>query len=274
MRIKDMVYIFRMVGGEKLKWHGRYHAHGFDEYEIHYFIEGKGIFLSNEARITLHPGLLTLTRPCEFHSILPEEVSLPITYYAILFEAEDDDPEDRAALRLLDKAATGMVTRSCPNLEPRDRFLFDELHRLSRAERPSEKKAESFLLLSQLYRWYGDIAESGQVKPPRNERIEKAVTLMARLLKDKVGMDRIASKLGLSEEHFIRVFKAEIGMTPFQFYTRLKIEAACGQLVSSTLSIGRIAEEFAFENQFHFARVFKKCTGLSPTDYRKTYLQV
>jgi len=273
MRIKDMVYVFRMVAGEKLKWHGRYHAHSFDEYEIHYFIEGKGIFLSNETRLPLHPGLLTLTRPCEFHSILPEEVSLPVTYYAILFEAEVDNPDDAAAIRLLDKAATGIFARSCPSLEPRDRFLFDELHRLSRAAGPSEKKAESFLLLSQIYRWYGDRAEGGQEKPPRNERIGKAIALMARLLKDKVGMDEIAAKLGLSEEHFIRVFKAEIGMTPFQYYTRLKIEAASGQLVGSTLSIGRISEEFAFENQFHFARVFKKCTGLSPTDYRNTYLQ-
>lgn len=268
-----MVYVFRMVGGEKLKWHGRYHAHGFTEYEIHYFIEGKGIFLSNTARLPIHPGTLTLTRPGEFHSILPEEVALPITYYAILFEAEDDNAEDAAALKLLDKAATGIFSRSCPRLEPRDRFLFDELHHLSRAEGPSEKKAESYLLLSQIYRWYGARTEGGQEKPLRNERVEKAVTLMARFLTDKVGMDEIAAKLGLSEEHFIRVFKVALGTTPFQYYTRLKIEAACGRLVGTNLSIGRIAEEFAFENQFYFARIFKKCTGLSPSEYRKTYLQ-
>jgi len=269
-----MVYVFRMVGGEKLKWHGRYHAHGFTEYEIHYFTEGKGIFLSNTARLSINPGTLTLTRPCDFHSILPEEVALPITYYAILFEAEEGSAEDTEALRLLDKAATGIFARSCPSLEPRDRFLFDELHRLSRAEDQTGKKAESYLLLSQIYRWYGDRTEGGQEKPLRNERIEKAVTLMARFLKEKVGMGEIAAKLGLSEEHFIRTFKVALGITPFQYYTRLKIEAACGQLVGTNVPIGRIAEEFAFENQFNFARTFKKCTGLSPSEYRKTYLQI
>lgn len=274
MRIRDVVYVYRLVGGEKLAWHGRYHAHGAKEYEFHYFIEGQGAFLANRTRLALEPGKLTLTRPREFHSILPEAVSRPITYYAVLFEPEEGSSDDAEALNLLELAATGKKALAPRGLEGRDRFLFEELHRLSRADDESGRRAASYQLLSLIYRWFGDRAAGEIEGPPRNEHTEKALSLMARALRDKLGMEDLAAKLGLSEEHFIRLFRAELGMTPFQYYTRLKIEAACGLLTGGTLQVGGVAEYFGFENQFHFARVFKKCTGLSPTEYRRTYAHV
>jgi AraC-like DNA-binding protein len=266
MRIKDVVYVYRLVGGEKLAWHGRYHAHGADEYEFHYFIEGQGAFLSNRTRITLDPGTLTLTRPREFHSILPEAVSRPITYYAVLFEPEADSADDAEAVGLLERKA---VAHRAP--ESRDRFLFEELHRLSRAADESGKRAASYQLLSLIYRWFGDRPAAESSGTPRSDHTEKALALMSKSLRERLGMEDLAARLGLSEEHFIRLFRAELGMTPFQYYTRLKIEAACGLLTGGNPAIGTVSEYFGFENQFHFSRVFKKCTGLSPSEYRRTY---
>lgn len=273
MRIKDVVYVYRLVGGEKLSWHGRYHAHGASEYEFHYFTEGQGGFLSNRARMAIEGGRLFLTRPREFHSILPEAVSRPITYYAVLFEPEEGSAEDAAALGLLDREIEGADRgAAAPRiLDARDRFLFEELHRLSRAEDDFGKRAASYQLLSLIYRWYGHREGEASAPSPRTDYTEKALAIMSRSLRDKLGMEDLSAKLGLSEEHFIRVFRTELGMSPFQYYTRLKIEAASGLLTSGTLAVGAVADYFGFENQFHFARVFKKCTGLSPTEYRSTY---
>lgn len=272
MKIKDVVYVYRLVGGEKLAWHGRYHAHSPGEYEFHYFLEGSGAFLSNRARLALEPGILLLTRSREFHSILPEAVSRPITYYAVLFEAEIDSDEDAEALGLLETAATEGASPRV--LDPRDRFLFEELHRLFRVENENLRRAASYQLLSLIYRWYGR-REGGLPRPvARNEHVEKALSLMARSLREKLGMDDLSDRLGLSEEHFIRIFRGELGMTPFQYYSRLKVEAASGLLMSTRLSIGEVSEYFGFENPFHFSRVFRKCTGLSPGEYRKAYVQL
>ncbi len=265
MRIKDVVYVYRLVGGEKLAWHGRYHAHGAAEYEFHCFLEGQGSFLSNRTRAALEPGKLTLTRPREFHSILPEALEKPITYYAVLFEAEPDSADDDAALALLE------ADRTPRSLDPRDRFLFEELHRLSRAADEHGRRAASYQLLSLVHRWYGRAAAAEPEGGRRREQTEKALGLMQRGLREKLGTAELAERIGLSEEHFIRLFRAELGMTPFQYYTRLKVEAACGLLTGGVMTVGSIADYFGFENQFHFARVFRKCTGLSPTEYRRTY---
>lgn len=272
MRIKDVVYVYRLVGGEKLAWHGRYHAHGPGEYELHYFLEGHGAFLSNRARLPLEPGMLMLTRSREFHSILPEAVARPITYYAVLFEADPSSAEDQDAIGLLERSTS--EANASRILDPRDRFLFEELHRLFRMEDENGRRAASYQLLSLIYRWYGRRGEAAAAATTRSEHTEKALALMTRALREKLGMEELAGRLGLSEEHFIRIFRTELGMTPFQYYSRLKAEAASGLLMSTRMSVGEVSDYFGFENPFHFSRVFKKCTGLSPAAYRKAYVQV
>jgi AraC-like DNA-binding protein len=173
-----------------------------------------------------------LTRPREFHSILPEAVSRPITYYAVLFEPEEGSAEDAEALALLERAAADGNAAGLRSPEARDRFLFEELHRLSRVEHDGGRRAASHQLLSLIYRWFGDRPAEEADAAPRNEHTERALALMSRALREKLGMEDLAAKLALSEEHFIRLFRADLGMTPFQYYTRLKIEAACGLLTS------------------------------------------
>jgi AraC-like DNA-binding protein len=94
---------------------------------------------------------------------------------------------------------------------------------------------------------------------------------MENSLREKLNVAELSGRLGLSEEHFIRLFHRRLGITPFQYFTRLKIEAASSYLSEGRLPIQSVADHFGFENPFHFSRIFKKCTGLSPTEYRRTF---
>jgi len=134
-------------------------------------------------------------------------------------------------------------------------------------------RAAEHLLLSLLYRWY-DKASPPSAAPnagARNEHVEHALALMEKSVKEKLSTEAIAEKLGLSKEHFIRLFRSKTGTSPLQYFTRLKIEAAGAFLADSNLKIGAVAEYFGFESPFHFSRVFKKSTGLSPKEYRRTF---
>lgn len=274
MLIKDTVYVYRLVGGERLTWHGRYHTHAEGEYEIHFFLDGSGAFLANRARHSIETPRIFLTGPHEFHSILPEAVSRPLSYYAILFEPERNElgealGEDARAVALMERRrAEGLPSVAA---DQRDRFFFEELIRLSRGSDEAGRRAASYQLLSLIFRWFGEGDCNTATGQGRSPHVGKALSLMAGALREKLGIEAFAMKLGISEEHFIRTFHAELGMSPFQYYTRLKVEGASGLLADTRMSVGSIAEHFGFENQFHFSRVFRKCTGLSPLAYRKVY---
>jgi AraC-like DNA-binding protein len=271
MLIKDAVYVYKLVGGDKLSWHGRYHTHEPKEYEVHLFLEGNGIFLLNRTKHIIEGNRLFLTKPREFHSILPDAVRRPISYYAILFEPETENTADQELVTLINNRDSS----PCPviSIEFRERFLIEELYHL--AGDAGCSRAAEYMLVSLLYRWYGENRNrgtvAGEARNDRSEYVERALGLMEKSVREKIKVESLAGKLGLSEEHFIRLFHRKLGMSPLQYFTRLRIEAASSFLVDTNLRVGAVADHFGFENPFHFSRIFKKCTGLSPLEYRQIF---
>jgi len=86
---------------------------------------------------------------------------------------------------------------------------------------------------------------------------------------ENVTITKLATIAGTSESHFYKLFKKEAGMTVMQYVHSLKIQKAKTFLRSTTLSIERIAEDLAFEDQSYFYRLFKKIVGRTPDGYRK-----
>ena len=274
MKILDAVYVYRLLGGERLAWHGRYHAHGPGEFEFHYFMEGQGALLINRAKYSIDGNKIYFVRPREFHSILPEAVEKPISYYAILFKPEADNSVDDEMVGLMSHLWRAR-NRALP-ADSRDRFLLDDLYRLSKSSSERSRKAAEYALVSSLFRWFDHFEsapEDAQANKPRNEHVERALTLMTKHIREKLGADDLAGMLGITEEYFIRLFRSYLGMSPFQYFTHLKIEAASAVLVDNRLTVGDVASRFGFENPFHFTKVFKKCTGLSPREYRRIFFK-
>lgn len=285
MTIEDAVFVYRLSSGDRLSWHGRYHAHGAREFEIHFFLEGSGSFLCNRTKYPVSAGRLFLSGPREFHSILPEALSSPLTYYAILFSFSDS-PGETADSALSGALQAALAERQTVlSIDSNFRFQFEDLLQLARSADPALRESARHLLESFLYRWFARYtpkaqagsgnarAEDATVERKSRAHVEKALSFMQKSVRENVKIEDIAWKLGLSDEHFIRIFRDQVRMTPHQYFTRLKVEGASGLLMSTDKAVGEIAEWFGFENQFHFSRIFKKCTGMSPLEYRRTYLQ-
>lgn len=77
-----------------------------------------------------------------------------------------------------------------------------------------------------------------------------------------------AEQLHLSANYFGDLVKKETGKSA-QEYIQLKvIDIAKERMFDTTKSISEIAYELGFRYPQHFTRLFKKCVGQSPNEYR------
>lgn len=103
---------------------------------------------------------------------------------------------------------------------------------------------------------------------PRS-RLNKVLERMDKDIQGSVLVSELAQIAGLSVFHFSRAFRQSMGTSPYQYLLGQKMELARSLLADSTKSIADIAIGVGFAQQNHFARVFKKHTGLSPSEFRQ-----
>ena len=128
-----------------------------------------------------------------------------------------------------------------------------------------ESRGVVFQLLSRFFK-------QGQSKiEMEDNRIAKTVLYIRKHLNEAIELEKLAEISCLSKDHFIRLFKKELGATPLQYINQKKIEKAQLLLISEELAVKEIAFQLAFEDYSYFNRLLKKITGVTPQEYRRLY---
>ena len=81
-------------------------------------------------------------------------------------------------------------------------------------------------------------------------------------------MPELARAANVSESHLYRLFRGVHGMPPAEFIERTRIDRACRLLLESSMSVTELALELGFKTSQHFATVFKKYKGVTPSAWR------
>jgi YesN/AraC family two-component response regulator len=81
----------------------------------------------------------------------------------------------------------------------------------------------------------------------------------------------IADAIGVSEDYLSRVFRQELGLSPWEYLNRYRILMATERLCHTSDNIGTVARQVGFKDPAYFSRVFRKVTGLSPSSYREQH---
>ncbi|MBM7564176.1 helix-turn-helix transcriptional regulator [Paenibacillus sacheonensis] len=79
----------------------------------------------------------------------------------------------------------------------------------------------------------------------------------------------LAAKVGVSESHFYRLFQDMHGQSPAGYIDRLRMNRACELLRLPGTSVTGIAMDLGYKTSQHFATVFKKYMGVSPSQWRR-----
>jgi AraC family transcriptional regulator len=84
-----------------------------------------------------------------------------------------------------------------------------------------------------------------------------------------ISLDELAQVAGMSRFHFVRSFKARMGLTPYAFAMGLRMSRARDLLSVGTTPIEMVARAVGFTNDATFRRAFAKAFGVSPSQFRR-----
>lgn len=101
-----------------------------------------------------------------------------------------------------------------------------------------------------------------------NIHVQKAVAYIHDNLGKEISLGEIADYVGINTSYLIRVFKAEMEVTPLQYLTALRMERAKELLLDPALTIKQISEQLGYNDIRSFVRFFKKAEGCTPNEYR------
>ena len=86
-----------------------------------------------------------------------------------------------------------------------------------------------------------------------------------------MSLGALAERVGLSGDHLGARFRKEIGMTPVEYRTRLRLLRARELLVSTTLNVAQIAREVGFLDANYFTRLFRRSYRMTPRRFARTH---
>ena len=101
-------------------------------------------------------------------------------------------------------------------------------------------------------------------------RLGDAIACIETRFSEKITLDDLAKKAQFSKRHFQRIFQECMGCSPIDHLLHIRIQKAAELLRHSDRTITDIAFDCGFTDSNYFTRQFRKTTGYSPSEYRKT----
>jgi len=122
-------------------------------------------------------------------------------------------------------------------------------------------------------RYLGSMHFCQTISLQKSPRMEKIITFITNHYKEQIDLNEISSIAAMSASSFCRFFKEKSGKTLTEFILDLRIGYACKLLIEDKLDIVQICLESGFNSITHFNRIFKRKTGVTPTEYKKQFLK-
>lgn len=119
-------------------------------------------------------------------------------------------------------------------------------------------------------RAYAQYLEQIQMKTMRP--VHQAQQYIEAHLDGELTLEQVAAQVFLNPVYFSVIFKNETGVNFSKYVVAARIARAKELLRDPGLSIAEVAAQVGYKNHKHFTKLFKKVTGITPSEYRKLHL--
>lgn len=127
---------------------------------------------------------------------------------------------------------------------------------------------------SRLYELINLLLEHQDSTSERNHEnqaiIQPAINYITNNISDHISIDELAGLCRMSEVTFRRHFLRVTGMSPSNYWMRVRIEKAEQLLTGADVRISDIADALGFYDSTYFCKKFRQFTGMTPKEYRNS----
>lgn len=279
IRPKTLINISRIVTihyyefGPNFVFQGESH----DFWEMVYVDKGKVQVRRDEEDLILKQGELLFHQPNEFHSIRSLDSSP--NFFVISFSSASP------AMAYFEKRRTQLDATLKPYLSsiikeaektyniPKNDPNLRKLHRKEDAPLGGEQLIQTYLEQLLIFLLRTVTKEGSLVSFPKKGSQEDPLVsaikqYLAQHITDTVRVEDICNEFDYSRSYLTKRFRSETGQGLAAYFIALKVEEAKRLIRESDLNFAQISERLSFDNPQYFSRVFKKHTGMTPTEFR------
>lgn len=230
------------------------HFHG--NYELIYVIEGSTSLSLNSISENLQQGELILISPYTVHTI-----TIPKNSYTWIGVFSSD---------------------FIPAFAEKNKFISFSKFRCEKSVEDTlrkhlftEDKPEKYLHIACLYMVCSECTKNAVANNVNrnNDFMHKVIEYISCNLSDNITLKEISQELNYEYHYFSLLFNQNFSINFRSFINTFRFENACKLLTSTSDNITTVCDKCGFGSIRNFNRVFKQSCGLTPNEYRKSFLK-
>jgi AraC family transcriptional regulator len=157
--------------------------------------------------------------------------------------------------------------------DPDLNWLMEQVRAELMARRASALRVQGLaeLIATHLARNYAEIAQEKTRHGPAlpGFKLKQITDWIDTHLDEEFDLEQLAARVGLSKFHFHRLFKSAAGTSPGKYQLNARMKEARRRLRETKQSVVAVALDMGFSSPSHFAQVFRREAGMTPSEYRR-----
>lgn len=246
---------------KKVTRQGKLHLHEY--YELEIILSGSGVQNLNGTIYPISTGSVYFLTPIDFHAITPEGA------VEVANLAFDDTLLSPQLQQLFMNRRENVIFQADSQVTQTLQTLLSLLpEQTAREDEYSQTCLKNLLelVLFTIARAKNDRSGSGDLQT--SQQVQQSMQYLFCHFREDITLEDVALQSGYTPNYFSTLFHQITGEKFVEFLANLRLNYAKMLLLSTNLSVTRIAEKSGFGSPSNFFRRFRQATGLAPKDFR------
>ena len=247
-------------------------------WELVYVDKGKLTVETEKNVFSLSQGECVFHKPNEFHCHKANGVNAP-NYFVIcfvcnssymnIFKEKHFNLPERLRRFISNIIAEAQQVFDLPENNPEQQILKVSPGELLGGQQMIRTYLEQFLILL-LRNEYGQVNKPYEDTKEENHLASQLKRTLDMYVYHDFSVDKLCSQMKYSKAYLSKLFLKEYGFTIHDYVIHAKIKEAKALIREHIYNFTQISDMLCFSNPLYFSRVFKKTTGMSPSEYKNS----